>query len=53
MDLYSECCSAEPDSKFSTYGERLNMPSGVCSNCLEHCEFYSFEEEECDERSNV
>ena len=41
----SECCNAEPDDTFSTYGEDVGMPSGVCSNCLEHCDLSYHEEE--------
>lgn len=43
--MYSNCCDAEPDSKSTLYGVRLGSPSGICSNCLEHCDFYHFEEE--------
>ncbi len=34
----SECCGSEPDYKFSVYGEDVGMPSGICSECEEHCD---------------
>ena len=33
----SECCSSEPDYDFPIHGKDRGIPSGICSNCQEHC----------------
>ena len=39
--LLSECCGADPDYTFSVFDD-----AGICSNCLDHCDFKEDEEDD-------
>ena len=39
IEYYSECCEADPLTELNYYSD-LDIVTGLCSKCKDHCSFH-------------